>query len=468
MAPPPPQQAPDATRNVGRRAFAEFLFLREDAIARLRRGASPHALAPSVREEKARSQERRFGYERVAALDPASAAATVDRATLGLGTSVEGAEAGLVLSPAALMGSTNPRATAFNVFVGALKADETRFGARYALDLAADPPAVPLPDCAFDESQLRTALDLIANEYQDACEPIAGAQAPPQGFDPKEWAVAQAACGVPAAAYPKADDRNLDVALTVLPRALDALRGSSDAEIARMARALESNAKDMRNFDPTKTLDCSPAEKVLAERFRIQQWRRGARKVGFTTHADFFPRRFGFSPDGKELPHGQVKAWQARAEFTRQQGRGQWTVGAGYGRLRQDFKGDFTHSVTGNVSGSYMAFSLAGPLLEEKEIEEDGRPVKIPVIRIQDGKIVPHIVLGFLVKADIAPSPPATQDTHFNSFEAQAFMDFKIRENLSFRLGVPIRAELKTSAGEPKLSKLQWTVPVAIVTVIKL
>jgi hypothetical protein len=472
---PGPQAPPD---EAGARAAAEFDHLREDAVGLLRESvpaASTERLERAKGGERAEAQTRELGFQRVPALDPTSSSA-VDRATLGLGTSVEGAEAGLSVSPAALAGSTNPKAIAFNVFVGALKADETRVGTRYTFERSGVLEPSSLPDeCPFEEARTRAWLDSIANEYREACRVIALAPGAPSGLPATSWAVAQAACAVPGAAYPKPGDRNLRVALVFLPEAAAALRLSEKDEVAREARAAAAAVEQLATFDPTRSLDCFGTEKVLAERFRIQQWRTGTTRVGVTTYVDFFARRFGFKPDGKELPGGQVKAWQSRLDLSRQRGRGQWTLGLGAGVARQDFKGDYTVTLTPAVSASYIAFSLTGPLLEPKTVEEGGRPVRVDVIRLEDGKIAPHVVLGFLAKAEIAASPPATQTTHFNGFEVQAFMDFKIRENLSFRLGVPLRAELKTRAADPKAtppllkqSSLQWSLPVALVTVIKL
>jgi hypothetical protein len=460
-------------------ARAEFAHLRDGAIALLREGAeaaSAEALARIEGDERARRQTRQFAYERVPALDPEGSAAAVDRASVGLGTTVEGADAGLVVSPAALAGSANPRAVAFNVFVGVLKNDETRLGVRYAWEQAAGGPGpLGLATCAFDEAQAGAWLDSIRNEYVDVCALVAASERP-AGLDEGTWAIARAGCGVAGARYPKAGDRNLDVVLDQLAQAAAALRGATDEVAARRARELESAAREVGAFDPTRFLDCYGSERALAERFRIEQWRSGSRRVGVSSHLDFFPRRFGFSPDGRELPRGQVKAWHSRLDVSRQQGRVQWTLGTGVGVTRQDFKGDYAVSLTPAVAVSYMAFSLTGrSLTEEKVVEEGGRRVKAQVIRIEDGKVVPHAVLGFLVRADWSPSPPSTQETRFNVFEAQAFIEFKIREGLSFRLGVPVRGELKTRAANAqavppvaRLSRLQWTVPVAIVTVLKL
>jgi hypothetical protein len=473
---PAPQAAPDEP---GARAAAEFDHLRNEAVVLLRANARPEALErvkAAKKDERAETQTRELGYQRVSALDP-TASSAVDRVTLGLGTSVEGAEAGLAVSPAALVGSTNLKAIAFNVFVGALKSDETRVGMRYTLERSGrlEPSMVP-SECPFVESQARAWLDPIGNEYRDVCRVVAQVTSPPPAVPAATWAIAQAACGVPGAAYPKAGDRNLRVALVVLADVAKALRSSASDEIAREARAVATAADELEKFDPTRFLDCFGSEKALAERFRIEQWRQGTTKLGLSTHVDFFARRFGFSPDGKELPGGQVKAWQSRFDLSRQRGRGQWTLGMGAGVARQDFKGDYTLTLTPAVSASYIAFSLTGrSLLESQTFEENGADVTVDVIRLEDGKIAPHAVIGFLAKAEIAPSPPDTQTTHFNAFEAQAFMDFKIRENLSFRLGIPVRAELKTrppdaKASPPvlKQSSLQWSVPVAIVTVIKL
>ena len=130
---PAPQAPPDET---GARAGAEFAHLRDDAMELLRGNvpaASAERLERALGDERAEAQTRELGFQRVSALDP-TASSVVDRATLGLGTSVEGAEAGLSVSPAALAGSTNPKAIAFNVFVGALKSDETRVGVRYTFE----------------------------------------------------------------------------------------------------------------------------------------------------------------------------------------------------------------------------------------------------------------------------------------------------------------------------------------------
>ena len=215
------------------------------------------------------------------------------------------------------------------------------------------------------------------------------------------------------------------MALILLADAAKALRASESDLVAREARAVASAADELGEFDPTRFLDCFGTEKALAERFRIAQWRTGATKIGITTHVDFFARRFGFSPDGKELPGGQVKSAQARFDFSRQRGRGQWTIGMGGGAVRQDFKGDYSVTLTPAVSASSIAFSLTGTLAAGAEGGSRGETVD--VIRVEDGKVPPHAVIGFLAKAGDRAVAAETQTTHFNAFEAQAFIEFKIR-----------------------------------------
>ena len=100
-----------------------------------------------------------------------------------------------------------------------------------------------------------------------------------------------------------------------------------------------------------------------------------------------------------------------------------------------------------------------------------------------DGEIPPRLVIGLSAAVQVAVKRRESQDTRFNAVKVQPHLDFVVNDTLSFRLAVPVTAEIvvrarkdavpetPTAPARPAVAErraLQWTVPVAIVAVLKL
>lgn len=92
-----------------------------------------------------------------------------------------------------------------------------------------------------------------------------------------------------------------------------------------------------------------------------------------------------------------------------------------------------------------------------------------------DGNLPPRLSAGVELAADFDLEQPETQVTALHAFRSTFFLDFRFNKDLAFRLGVPVTAKTLTRAAdkdaEPPVEEkrdLQWTVPVALTTVLKL
>jgi hypothetical protein len=458
----------------GRAASAMFERLMAGALADAR-----SLFEPEQREKmlvEARSQTPL--PDRVAALDPESAAATVDRATLGLKTDVKGAEAGIVFAPAILFGQGPESAlAALNVVFAALQGEQTRVGVKYAWQSPLEPQsftALGLKECPFDAAAFTGHVEGLRSHFVAVCEKVV-ASLPPVAGDADDEDVrhavrvrqaAQAGCGVAGATFPEPGDAVLDPVLANIRKAVARAKESGDAAFLERIATTAASLARLEEYRFVSRWGCQTAD-LVAE--RVREWRWNSRRVtwGAAATTDFFPRKFGFNPaEGtSELPGGEVKVWELRAERAQRLRRTEWALGVGGGERRQAFDEKRYGYLAPSFYLAHIAFRLGrGTLLDAKRI-----------LREVDGKPVPHVSLGLAVDAELALSRPDTQDTSLNSLECKAFMDFKISDTLSFRLGVPVKGELAVRKADTsatpavtELRKIQWSVPVFVVTVLKL
>lgn len=198
------------------------------------------------------------------------------------------------------------------------------------------------------------------------------------------------------------------------------------------------------------------------------QWNQRRRRVGLSATVDFFPLRFGFNPAGedpsKRLPRGEPDNVQLALESSWTRRRFEWALGVALNEAREDYRRAMRGSVAPSFTLAVAAFGLAG-----QPLEVDGVP------RLEDGTLPPHVVVGLKMSTHIAFAPRGSQTTSFNSVSIQPFADLKINDKLTVRFAIPIKGDIKKRDKDdtktpPILEQrsLQSTVPVSIVTVVKL
>ena len=455
-----PQDVSERKRLFDERAAAAVAHARENFAAEAERARQERA-GEDVRREMLETRARTYVAERVAGLDAQGTATTVDLASAALRTDVEGAEAGLSVAPFALFGSVNERLVAFNVFVGALKNEQTRVGARYAFERGWVPDslqAIGLPACPFEEARFTAAVQALWTHFDKVCEAVLAAAPLPAGTgaaDRDAVEVAEAACGrsIPARSPPGA----LVLLLRSVVKGAEA-ESRRDATHAESFTRLRASLDALRAFKFPLATACH-SKAAIAAAFRQSQWDRLRFRAGLLATLDSFPRKFGFNPDpAQPLPHGQVGTWSVRAEVSAEKKRWGLVGGLGYGRGRAELGSPLTGGWTPSLSFSFLAARLGGGPLVDAETG---------LLRLDDGKMPPTLVLGLSAKAEVAEDRPASQGTRFNSAEVVAFLDVKVTEKLTFRLGVPLRGRIAVRKS-PERRDLQWTVPVHVVTVLKL
>lgn len=434
--------------------------------------------------ERAGVVQAGMGPDRPAPLEPESAAAAADRLSLSARSDLSNVEAGASIAPFALLGS--PNAPGFRLTAAALKEDKVRFGTGYTWDSwrpLLTLTQLGLSACVFDdkaEQDLRSRLDLLKPRYETVCarlvepirsEDLAGSQPQETAVNASLWTSARVACGLAPldpAATPLAK-RGPKEGLTMV-EALANIRLAVEAAARRNATLAATVASSKFEMDELKAFlvpqstQCRTTAQIR-EAFLRTQWSRTRRKIGLAFTVDLFPRRYGFNPEtdpAKELPHGEVNKLLFSSEISWARRRTEWAIGAGLTRSRETHMAEMTTSIAPSLSLSWAAFGLAGHPITVK-----GLP------NLSNGKLPPHAVLGLKASAEIAFDPPDSQTTSFNSVSILPFADFKITEKLTFRVGIPVRAEIKRRAPStnpplPEQRSLQWTVPFSIATLVKL
>jgi hypothetical protein len=388
--------------------------------------------------------------------DDSTAAATVRRLAGAIRLNPDGTEAGIVVAPFLLAGSCSLKG--LELTLASLEGDRTRFGASYTVARAPqldekDVAAIPRCDVA---ASIADSVEEARRFFVPACVKVVALFAQkPEPDRTKEETRALGVCGL--ANQPA---RRLSEAVTTVAAAvIEAAGGTSGAttiaalEMQPLAASIQSSWK----LPTPYSCHTATEEGLYLQRLF---WSKAKTKFAASLISDHFPRRFGFSPDGSSLPHGERNAWELRADFSRAKGAFEWALGAGLAGSREGPDDGWSQTLTPS-----LALAQAFTLLSGKPLQKDG------VLNSDDGGLPPHLVLGLAAKAEIALDRPHNQTSSFNSIRIQPYLDFLISDTLSFRLGVPIKgviAERPAKDDDAGQRSLQWTVPVSIVTVLKL
>jgi hypothetical protein len=419
--------------------------------------------------------------------DDSTAAATVRRLAGAIKTNPEGTEAGLVIAPFALAGADV--LPGLEVTFAALKDDFTRAGMSYTKD--ASPKLVDVwktPDACPIAPRVKK-LQRPEHFYFTACTAVIAAvpailsetsglpEAERTAYG-KRMSPARMACGFV--------DPGGSSAVATLPEAIALVRravqttnevgahtdGVIPEQAAAMALGLAAEATALTDWTLAAATSCYDAADIQGY-FRRLYWDVRTWKLAGSVSVDLFPRKYGFSPDDSELPNGDVKSGEARVDFSTARAGTEFSAGFAWGRSR-DALDDELRAYVGPAAAIAHAFSL---LPKKSPLTTNGE------LNVVDGELPPRLVVGLSAAIQSLVHRREFQDTRVDSVKIQPHLDFLINETLSFRLGVPIEAEIvvrkkKAAAAEtpttpatpevPEKRALQWTLPVAIIAVLKL
>lgn len=419
---------------------------------------------------------RSDGPRRPTSLEPENTADLASWATAAIRTESKDVAAGLTVNPFALSNS-GPKGLAFSA--ASLEGDETRFGVGLTTTSVSDTRFgdLDLVTCSPDDALKPIIRSPIRESFIEACltlkDPTAAflAATPSQSDAPFAERVLWA-CGF-ADRAPAGESgplpANLWHAAGFLSLARNKLAG--DPGLAPAFRVAGLDLDRLSAFAPQAPTKCISDEQ-LARALRQAEW--GRTKVSTTLKfvTDRFAHKGGFNPDEtKPLPKGQVKSWQARVDWSFESRGRSVTVGLGYGRSRTEIGKDLGKTLSPSFSVAFPGWSLSDKPLTTTRATDCCGPVR--TLNLADGETPPHVVFGLNAKGDLNLDKPDTQTTRFNKVEVTVFADFKINKTLSFRLGIPFRGEVvkRDANAEQNITErrsLQWSIPVSIVTVIKM
>jgi hypothetical protein len=421
---------------------------------------------------------------RAPALATANATTAVELAQAAISTSVAGADAGVTVSPFALLGFQDSP-TQVPITLAALKDGVTRFQLGVTRQ-GSDRRIEKLERCTLDEAAVRKRNDDLPRAYVAVCTAVAGIK-PPTVNDENKTAVAydandnsealvhevRQACGLEAA-----QPMTLGRAAGWISHGLRELRARyaertkvpGDAAVALPAAALEhvqqSDLDVLAAYQPLPRDSCEANAAPALEQAATEAAKEATHtRVGVSLRGDLFDHRWGFNPDPKSspLPDGRLKDAELRVEAAYARRGFEIAGGIGYGQARAAIDSDLVGYVSPSLSLAWTVASLSG----ESLYDSNGR------LHVVNGALPPHLVIGFDAQAQYAPSPPATQVVNLKKLSITPFFDFRFTDKLAVRFGVPVNAELaarKADGMKGILAKQdrQWSVPAFIATVIKL
>ena len=463
--------------------------IRAVAVDQLNRAARVAADADVQARDEATRQASIIAAVDAVEPDDSSAAATVRRLAGAIKTNPEGTEAGVVVAPFVLAGSDRFRG--LEITLAALEDDFTRTGASYTWDRSPTLANVwePPKACGVTEDRLR-ALDTPRAFFVNFCTEVVAAlpatlpnsvQLSPddRGDYAKRIPQARLACGLdpqPAGAtaattLPEAV-AILTITVGVVNRVSAASEGVVPREAAIMSLVARQDAAALATWKMPDSTSCFDSDGIRAH-FQQLYWKHAKPKFAVSASWDLFPRKFGFSPDESALPQGEAKTAEVRGDFSYARAAKEVSFGIGVGRAREELTDDLRTYV-----GPSFSFAHAFSLLPNRPLlTADG------TLNVTDGVLPPRLVTGLSMSIQVALEKPESQDARFNSVRVQPHVDFLINETISFRLGIPIKGEIverKAKEAQPATPttpevpavagqrSLQWTIPFALVAVLKL
>ena len=413
---------------------------------------------------------------RMSALEPENAAASIERLALGLKTDVEGAEAGVVVSPFALKNPANGLA-GLSLTLAALKNEKVRAGVGVSSTAGRrlDVTDLELPKCD-DAADFEQKLKFLEPVWDDVCRygiDLLHSPAPPRPSGTQvdiarmrnRWAMAREACGNPLPAGQASALLPTTTLIEVRHAMVETLKAADNDSAQHMiiSGLTPGRREELKAFKQITYVSCHTDEEYR-EAFARAVWTHTAVRLGALARADFFPRHSGFNPDpSKPLSNGQTETWEIRGDLEIERAGSTLVVGLGYGRTREEFNKPLYAWIGPSASFSAVAFGLGSRPLLTKE----GLP------SLDDGKLPPHALVGLNVRTEFSSGArPAGQTTAVRLLEVTPFLDFKISEKIAFRVAAPIAGKLAVreedkEKGIAAQRSLQWTIPFAFTTVVK-
>lgn len=397
------------------------------------------------------------------AVDPASGLTAAERAAAVVSTSVDGAEAGVIVAPLAFARRDALRGV--TVTVAAFDGGVTRLGAGYVYELRGTPRFEDLKlRCPLDEGAVKRSLAATREAFVRTCSAVvAKIEAPALRCDAGSDAGDKAACKVVADAGKAACGFDQPFASRLdPPTTVTAAKGSIQALLDRAQRATFVVPLDERNavrvlgeFQPPRPLDCATSNRFDAAVTRWV-WKQPTHKFSVAGFVDLFPLTLGHNPD--MLADVENKQREVRFDWVRAK-RG-LEIGAGIAwSTEREGRGT---ALVGSVRPSFRIAMVAGTL-DGKPLEEGGE-----LRTTGDGALPPIVIVGVKGELGLATDPPDSDDTTLRDLKLTVHVDFRYTENLAFRIGVPIAMKRVAGMTDPTNIGNQWTLPVFVATVLKL
>jgi hypothetical protein len=423
----------------------------------------------------------------------------VDLLSGALSTNLEGVVAGLSVSPIGLLNKdASPMVAALNIVVASLEEDRTRLGLKWSYEwshVTSEKVKANATCLLHDMSDMERASFIDSTDaafrqlrapFVTVCErniePWTESDLPDAQTlarletDATEAGVtrlrARAACGLPPdspdarrLSLEPAPEFTLSQVTGRLKNALALLVTSRNEQVRQRAADARQAWDQLDTYAfPISTAMCTGAD--IKDAWLQAQWQSPRIRLGFSVMGDFYPTVSGFNPKAatEPLPDGRTQATALSVETSIERGRVALQTGLGVRRARETLTDQMYRSVAPSVAFSFMACRIGGGNLTAKK-------ESLEQLVLTVGEVPPHVVVGLSLAADLALTRPESQATRWNSFDALAFVDFRISKTLSFRLGVPYTGKTVVRPATetvPERRDLQRSIPVSIATVIKM
>lgn len=397
-------------------------------------------------------------------IDTTTGMTAAERAAAVVSTTVEGAEAGVILSPFALARSETLHG--LSLTFAAFDDGVTRFGAGYVFETRKDPTIGDLQlACELDKDDLEEALRDTREAFVTTCSRIVA------GLDPAALQCDQEKTPDKVLGCKKAMNAGFtacglgqpfgDAPVTPM-RALSGAKGAIKGLVGRATEhgfTIPIEMRDayqvLRDYKAPRPLDCIKDKAVDAA---VTKWLWGQKthKISVSAFLDMYQLVLGHNPE--MLEDFEAKSKQARVDYVftyrgleigggfaadvSREGRGKGKVGT----LRPAFR-------VSNVVGSF----------DDEPLEKDGE-----LRTTKDGKMPPIVIVGIEGEFGFATDPPDDDDASLRDLMVTVHLDFRYSETLAFRLGAPIQMKRVAAMNDATNIGRQWTLPILVATMIKL
>lgn len=409
-------------------------------------------------EIKARNARFRNLAVTTPSIDPGQGLTAAERAALVLNTTVDGAKAGLNLSPFALTRFQALRGISLT-FAG-LDDGVTRFGGGYVYEHRGDPTRHALGlHCPPDIDAVRSTMDSYEDAYTNACGAVAGVDVARACVGRSRScadavAAGRLACDLPVTDTQLSRPRTVTAAAASITAMFTLIR--DDSLPANISPAQQQGLDRLARFQLPRPLDClSPAQIEAAVTRWI--WDQHTIKASLSGHVDLFPLVFGFNPE--KFEHLETKAREARIDLLYSRRGLEAGLGVGWAGERDARGGKLAGTVRPSFRISKVVAALDGGGVEDA----DG------ALRLLDGgQLPPIVVAGVQGELAYAPEAVAGDPAKLRSLTITLHVDLRFNSALAFRIGIPLEMKRIASMTNPADVGSQWSIPAFATTVLTL